>query len=634
MPKVIFTDRSRTECYQHCARERFLRYHEAGQGLEPKSKPLPLAVGGAVHVGLALELAEGQKAVDRHGSVEAVPLAVWREIEDRAVASAIADLSQYRGQLALDPGEAAAMASPSDLARQMAATADQLGVPLDDPTLAALYDHHASGAKEFDEYLWKEQSGLVEALVRAYARRKLRPLLESHEVLEVEREGEWELSSWYGPRYVETGEIVNAGTLDEAKVFETEHVSLRFMSRPDALLRSRADNSLYLMSFKTAASWDRRKELDAQHDMQGLSEGVEVERRLGEWWHLAHAGDLGPDNQGLRDAYYYVQDAGGEIKIKKAMWEFLRSIPAPPRILGIRYEYLLKGERWRDKDLTARFGFDCRSQKSHLVRRYVARSTPAKGAAFSLGDQCWSYDYIKEDGAATNLYYGHWKSEPVFDDTSFCTSAGQKPRQLEKSESTRCEKSQSSASGQKGWVSHSPQGSAMSPNGVTVGAAANSYVKAWIDLLDQSEEAMSAEDSTVGLEPRALGWKSAGQALGYTAQHPLDAVFVPPVIVYRQDDSLRDLIEEIEAQEVEVAESVALIEAATDEGERRSLLNRRFRRTLRACEYPTTCSMSKVCHGGEDIRRDPLGSGLYKIRQPHHRPEVEALTARAAGGRE
>ena len=58
----------------------------------------------------------------------------------------------------------------------------------------------------------------------------------------------------------------------------------RFMSRPDALLRSRADNSLYILSYKTAATWDIRKARDAEHDMQGLREGVEVERRLREWW--------------------------------------------------------------------------------------------------------------------------------------------------------------------------------------------------------------------------------------------------------------------------------------------------------------------------------------------------------------
>jgi hypothetical protein len=223
---------------------------------------------------------------------------------------------------------------------------------------------------------------------------------------------------------------------------------------------------------------------------------------------------------------------------------------------------MLKGERWRDKELSARFGFEVRSQKSHLIRRYVARGTAAKGSAFNLGDECWSYDYIKEDGGATNLYYAHWKPEPVDD------------------------------------------------------------VKRWIDRLDDSQEAMSAFDSTVGMEPRPLGWKSSAQALGYTSQHPLDAIFIPPILVFRQDDDLRDFMEEIEEQETEIAENVARIEAAGDEGERRSLLNRKFRKTRKACSYPSECAFVKVCYGGEDLRRDPLSSGKFVTRIPNHAAEV------------
>ena len=108
---------------------------------------------------------------------------------------------------------------------------------------------------DIDEYLYQEQKALVEAQVRAYARRRLRPLLDAYEVLEVEREGEWELAD-----------------------------GLWFMSRPDALLRDRQTGDLYIQSFKTGASWDVRKGKDAEHDAQGLSEGVEIEKRLAEWW--------------------------------------------------------------------------------------------------------------------------------------------------------------------------------------------------------------------------------------------------------------------------------------------------------------------------------------------------------------
>ena len=62
-----------------------------------------------------------------------------------------------------------------------------------------------------------------------------------------------------------------------------------FMSRPDALLLEKSSGQLYLQSFKTTSGWDVRRARDAEHDMQGLSEGVEVERRLARWWELIHA---------------------------------------------------------------------------------------------------------------------------------------------------------------------------------------------------------------------------------------------------------------------------------------------------------------------------------------------------------
>jgi hypothetical protein len=511
-------------------------------------------------------------------------------LEEHAVRAAIADLAQYKNALAVDPSEAAAIAAPTDLQQQMAATASELGVELDDPTLKALYDTQANGQSQFDDYLWKEQSALVEGLVRAYARRRLRPLLEEFEVLEVEREGTWELASG-GTTY----DIDSTGRYEN----HDNDWSIVFCSRPDALLRSRADNSLYLMSFKTVASWDRRKELDAQHDMQGLSEGVEVERRLGELWHHIQ------DNDGI------------PADVDPAIFSYLATLPAPPRILGIRYEYLLKSFRKEDKELSSKFGFTVWSQRSHLVRRHVAFALPKKGTAnFKIGDQCWSYDYLNEDGSSSNIYYGHWRAEAV------------------------------------------------------------DNVKEWIDRLDDSQEAMSAFDSTVGMEPRPLGWKSSAQALGYTAQHPLDAIFIPPITVYRNDDDLRDWLEQTEAQEVRVAEAVATVEGAVkteriegsnaenscpdcgsvetsddleydrdckcggtfsihlsavgrvvpDEDERRSLLNRHFPMTRRACSYPSECVFVKVCYGGEDVRRDPMATGKFVRRTPNHDAERNAVS--------
>ncbi len=53
------------------------------------------------------------------------------------------------------------------------------------------------------------------------------------------------------------------------------------MSRADGLLRERNSGDLYVLSFKTAASWDSRVDRQNQHDIQGLSEVAAIENRLG-----------------------------------------------------------------------------------------------------------------------------------------------------------------------------------------------------------------------------------------------------------------------------------------------------------------------------------------------------------------
>jgi hypothetical protein len=525
--QVIYTDRSRIESYQRCNRLRFLSYHEAGLGLVPAKEPLALCVGKSVHVGLE-HLLKGDD-------------------EDTAVKRALADFGQYQKAIALDTAELAAQATPSleSLPAQLAATAADLGLEAGDPSLVALHTQQRNAAAEYDEWLWREQAALVEGMVRAYARRRLRPLLEEFEVLEVEREGDWELADVF-----ECGRCRDKDTHTE---HETEHrYAIRFMSRPDALLRSRTDNSLYLLSYKTAATWDVRKARDAEHDMQGLSEGVEVERRLGEWW-AAVRDHWNPERTGK----FLI----GNDEVPLAMRRYLSSLPAPPRILGIRYEYLLKQPRYADKELSSRFGINVWAQRSHLIRAYQGPE----------GAWCWSYEFSKDDGGSSKLYYKNWRPKAVWEGMP---------------------------------------------------------IKEWIDMLDASTETMSAWDSTTGMEPRLLGWKSEAQTQGYTPEHPLDAVFPAPLTVYRSDDQLRDWIEQVEAQETRAAEAVAQVASAADEGEKRHLLNVLFPMSRRACSYPTECPFARtVCFAGEDAQRDPMGTGAFKVRVPNHAAERAAAEA-------
>lgn len=513
--KRIFVDRSRYETAQRCARARYLEYHWGGTGISSSRRALPLAVGSAVHVGLAELLRGGGEWTrvnevgvleDRHPDSFA---SVGDEIEEGAVAAALADFSAYANALDAPDAERNALYSGTNPPGE-------------------------NVRNEFDEYLFREQSALVEGLVRAYARRRLRPLLEEFEVLEVEREGEWLLSAWDGPNMYD------------------EERELWFMSRPDALLRERASNLLHILSYKTTGSWDMRKEKDAQHDMQGMSEGIEIERRLAGWWQEVQGTEPISPREGRT----------------QAMVTYLCGLDAPPRIHAIRMEYMLKGERWKDRDLSERFGVEMRSQKSHLIRRYEAVSTPQRGVAgYAIGDSCWSWDYIREDGRDGSLVWQNWKSRPMWD----------------------------------------------APGGI----------RGWIDKLDSAAEQMSGEDSTMGMAPRLLGYHCDAQAVGVTREHPLDAVFIAPLHVYRNDDDLRDMVDQMEASERRIAEGVAVVAGCGDADDTRHALNVHFPQTRRACSYPTQCQFVPVCYGGEDIRKDPVASGLYRVRTPNHPIEGE-----------
>lgn len=95
----------------------------------------------------------------------------------------------------------------------------------------------------------QEQKALIEGMLRAWARKRLPYFLQKYEVLFVEKEIEVPLSP-----------------------------DLIFMARPDAILREKATQDIYVLSFKTTGQWDTRKEADAEFDMQGLSENWATEQ--------------------------------------------------------------------------------------------------------------------------------------------------------------------------------------------------------------------------------------------------------------------------------------------------------------------------------------------------------------------
>jgi hypothetical protein len=185
------TDRSRILTYEDCPRKRWWRYEYQGKGIVPRESPLALAVGASVHKGLeGLLRDEGLS-----GAVEAATT-LFSEIARRGVS-------------------------------------------------------YPQGSQLYQAY--QEQRYLVEAMLYAYAAYALPRLLETYEVLEVERE----------------------------EVFGDFSPSVALMARADGLLRERATGDLHVLSFKTCGEYGKRQEEEGRYDIQGLSEMLATGERLG-----------------------------------------------------------------------------------------------------------------------------------------------------------------------------------------------------------------------------------------------------------------------------------------------------------------------------------------------------------------
>lgn len=217
------------------------------------------------------------------------------------------------------------------------------------------------GSMEESSYVYKEQKALIEAMLYGWAKRRLPTLLEQYEILEVEKEEEWDLGIYQTP----------AGPC-----------RLMWLGKADALLREYDTNDLFIQSFKTTAEWDSRKDSAATHDVQGLSELCAVEHRLNDWWRELQKGDEG-------DPTSYSYKARREIPAR--MFDFLRSLDHPPKIMGIRMEHLLAGTRMDPGKGAKKTGQ--KVQYSPLIRAYKK-----DGITPDLDEWAWKYSWDDEFG--------------------------------------------------------------------------------------------------------------------------------------------------------------------------------------------------------------------------------------------
>jgi hypothetical protein len=271
--------------------------------------------------------------------------------------------------------------------------------------------------------------------------------------------------------------------------------------------------------------------------MQGLSESVDVDNRLLDAWHGIR--EITSHPKPNMDEERYVGSLAA-VNVRN----FLRTLPEPPRVLGVRYEYLLKGPRRADK------------KDPQMPGRYVS-DTPLVRAwmqeGITGGDRRWghSYDYYDITGKGKRLDYRSWRKVPVW---------------------------------------------------------RHMTIAQWIDRLDQGFVQSEAYDEQ---------------------GHPVDVLaeqFIQPIHVYRNDDDLRDMLEQLEAKEVGIAIDVAAVKAFEhDPVLKRSELNKRFFQNRSACSYPGKCQFWSICYGNAEMRQDPLASELYSAREPNHPQELELV---------
>lgn len=273
----LLTSRSRILTRQHCARARYWMDEALGTGFSPVKVAIPLATGGAVHAGLRTLMLGGMQ-----------PNIHWPVLIEAAVIDAC---DHFQGeckdrQLDLD-------------------------------------------ALESQSFVYAEQLALTEALVRLAGTRVIPRLLELYEVLEVER---LDTAPLVAQERFSSSESPNGTIRIEASLNEW---SVLFRSIPDALVRSRADGDLYVISWKTTSEYSVQRDQDARTDMQGLSEAWAAERRLARWQKELDDWD----------------DVGCPTAPELPQW-FLDHYAEKrvPQIRGVQMIYLVKGARRKNPD--------------------------------------------------------------------------------------------------------------------------------------------------------------------------------------------------------------------------------------------------------------------------------------------
>lgn len=287
------SDRSRSIAYGTCERLRFLNYHALETGIVPKNINLSLVIGSIVH--------KGVEALLKTGDIDSARNTLLKEFNNLI-------------------------------------------------TKPCLEGSLIAGENVEDEDFIFEQRTLVEALLYVYYLIEYPKLKSEYEILEVEKEIEWNLVE---PTYIvcENCFIDGIRVVNNCKTCNnTGKIAVNeilFLSRPDAILRDKSTNGLIVYSLKTASAWissnngeDSMQEKQNKYDDQGISELIAVER--------LYSTQKAVNCYMCNSTGEYIGDTCSTCKGKGGWYEDTNE-----KVEAIKMCYLIKGQRKSLKDYTS-----------------------------------------------------------------------------------------------------------------------------------------------------------------------------------------------------------------------------------------------------------------------------------------
>jgi hypothetical protein len=137
-------------------------------------------------------------------------------------------------------------------------------------------------------------------------------------------------------------------------------------------------------------------------------------------------------------------------------------------------------------------------------------------------------------------------------------------------------------------------------------------IKSWLAMLDSRVKDHSSDEWIFEMQPEC------GDVIS-------KYVVTPPEI-FRDDSEINNQFEQIKIQEEKVFKLVKQTDLTI-------LQPNEWPMNRQACHYPSECEYIPICHGREcytdkpvpwEVREDPIKSGWYERRTPHHEREKAA----------